>query len=215
MSAILGRRIAGHLRLRIPQPMSPNRLFHGELVRLAAPRPEDADAFSRWSEDGEYRRLADTDAPRPLPAEYFAERDELSEPRLDAFEFRIRTLEEDRLVGFVALFSIEWPNRHGWIAVGIGDPADRGRGFGKEAVSLSLRFAFHELGLRRLSLDVIADNPAAIALYRGLGFEEEGRLRERVYRDGVTSDLIYMGLLRREWEKTLSASSAGSAAGGG
>ena len=192
--------------------MSPNRLFHGELVRLTAPRPEDAEVFSRWSEDGEYRRLADTEAPRPLPPEYFQDRDQVLEPPSDAIEFRIRTLDEDRLVGFVALFSIEWHNSHGWVAVGIGDPADRGRGFGKEAVRLTLRYAFHELGLRRLSLDVISDNLPAIGLYRGLGFQEEGRLRERVYRDGRASDLIYMGLLRRDWEQ-LSGAQASPAPG--
>ena len=100
----------------------------------------------------------------------------------------------------------------GWVAVGIGDPADRGRGFGKEAVRLTLRYAFHELGLRRLSLDVISDNLPAIGLYRGLGFQEEGRLRERVYRDGLASDLIYMGLLRRDWEQ-LSGAQASPAPG--
>src|SRR5487761_1336088 len=179
--------------------MASNRLFHGELIRLAAPRAGDAETISRWSEDGEYRRLADTDAPRPLPPAFFAERDEASEPRLDGYEFRIRTLEDDRLVGFVALFSIEWANGHGWVAIGIGDESDRGKGFGKEAVRLLQRFAFHELGLRRLSLDVIADNAPALALYRGLGFQEEGRLRERVYRDGRATDLVYMGLLGRDW----------------
>ncbi|MGC2191582.1 MAG: GNAT family protein [Candidatus Dormiibacterota bacterium] len=193
--------------------MTSNRLFHGELVRLAAPRPEDADSFSRWSEDAEYRRLADTDAPRPLPADYFGERDQVAEPSQGAYEFRVRTLEEDRLVGFVALFSIEWPNSHGWVAVGIGDPADRGKGFGKEAVSLVLRFAFHELGLHRISLDVISDNLPAIALYRHLGFREEGRMQERVYRDGITSDLIYMGLLRRDWEAALSGTPSTPSAG--
>ncbi|HEY6537469.1 MAG TPA: GNAT family protein [Candidatus Dormibacteraeota bacterium] len=183
--------------------MPPDRLFHGDLVRLAAPRPEDAAVLSRWSEDGEYRRLADTDAPRPLPTEFFGERDQVAEASPTAFEFRIRTIADDRLVGFVAVFSIEWTNGHGWIAAGIGDARDRGKGFGKEALSLTLRFAFHELGLRRVALDVIATNEAAIGLYRNLGFLEEGRMRERVLRDGRSSDLIYMGLLRRNWEARL------------
>jgi RimJ/RimL family protein N-acetyltransferase len=176
------------------------RLFHGELVRLAAPRPDDAERFSRWSEDGEYRRLADTEAPRPRSEEYFRDRDRESEAAAEIIEFRIRAIADDRLLGFVAIFGIEWHNRHGWIAVGIGEPEDRGHGFGKEAVTLALRYAFHELGLDRLSLDVIADNQAAVGLYRGLGFTEEGRMRERVHRDGVPADLILMGLLRRDWE---------------
>ncbi|HUY09491.1 MAG TPA: GNAT family protein [Candidatus Dormibacteraeota bacterium] len=193
--------------------MSSQRLFHGDLIRLAAPRPEDAEVLSRWSEDGEYRRAMDTDAARPLPTEVFAERDQVSEASAGAYEFRVRTVQDDRLVGFVAIFSIEWPNSHGWIAVGIGDADDRGKGFGKEATSLGLGYAFHELGLRRLSLDVIADNLPAIALYRGLGFREEGRLRERLYRDGHTTDLIYMGLLRRDWESGIRPSSSRSEPG--
>jgi RimJ/RimL family protein N-acetyltransferase len=157
----------------------------------------------------------DTDAARPLSSDFFLERDQVSEPSASAYEFRIRTLDGDRLVGFVAIFSIEWPNSNGWIAVGIGDEDERRKGFGKEAVGLALRFAFHELGLSRISLDVIADNLPAIALYLGLGFQEEGRARERVYRDGKTSDLIYMGLLRREWEARLDSHSSPSAAGEG
>lgn len=213
-SAILGG-VPGRLPL-LEDPKSAllsKRLFHGDLVRLTAPRSEDADVFSRWSEDGEYRRWADTEAPRPLSAEYFRERDQGAESPSEVIEFRVRTLQDDRLIGFVALFGIEWHNHHGWVAAGIGDPADRGHGYGKEAMALMLRYAFYELGLHRLSLDVIADNRAAIDLYRGLGFQEEGRLRERVHRDGRLSDLIYMGLLRREWETTLAAAEPAFAAG--
>ncbi len=180
-------------------------LFRGRLVRLCAPRAEDADVLARWSEDGAYRRQADTDAPRPRTADHFREQDELSGSDPDTFEFRIRTLDDDRLVGFVAVCRIEWANRHGWVAVGLGEVADRRRGYGSEAVSLLLKYAFHELGLHRLSLDVIASNEAAISLYRKLGFEEEGRLRERVLRDGQAVDLIYMGLLCHDWESAQSA----------
>jgi RimJ/RimL family protein N-acetyltransferase len=179
--------------------MSPN-LFSGRLVRLCAPRADDAEFLSRWSEDATYRRLADTDAARPLPPEHFRERDDAMADDRANFEFRIRSLDDDRLLGFVAVCGIEWPNRHGWVAIGLGDPSDRGRGYGHEAMEMAIRYAFHELGLHRLSLDVIADNLPAIRLYRRLGFQEEGRLRERVLRDGEHTDLIYMGLLCRDWE---------------
>ncbi|MGA9775601.1 MAG: GNAT family protein [Candidatus Dormiibacterota bacterium] len=173
-------------------------IFRGSLVRLTAPRPDDAEILARWSEDAGYRRRMDTDAARPLPPQHFQDRDE--EPEPGAFEFRVRTLQDERLVGFTAVFGIEWPNRHGWFSMGIGDPADRGHGYGEEALRLTLRFAFHELGLHRVSLDVIAPNRPALELYRKVGFQEEGRLRERLLRGGGAFDLLYMGLLAREWE---------------
>jgi RimJ/RimL family protein N-acetyltransferase len=190
-------------------------LFRGRLVRLCGPRAEDAEVFARWSEDGAYRRWADTDAARPRSADHFRERDELAGSDPDNFEFRIRTIDDDRLVGFVAVCGIEWANRHGWVAVGLGEAADRGHGFGLEAVSMALRYAFHELALHRLSLDVIASNERAISLYRKLGFQEEGRLRERVLRDGKVEDLIYMGLLSRDWEQANLESAAPSPTPGG
>ena len=80
-------------------------LFQGQLIRLCAPRPEDPEVLSHWSEDGVYRRHADTDPPRPVTAEHFRERDEMVDSDHDNFEFRIRTIDEDRLVGFVAASS--------------------------------------------------------------------------------------------------------------
>lgn len=175
-------------------------ILRGQLVRLTGPRPDDAEILSRWSEDAAYRRLMDTDAPRPLTPDAQRERDEGIAGDPNTYEFRVRLLDDDRLLGFVAVHGIEWPNRHAWIAMGIGEGADRGRGYGEESLHLLLRYAFHELGLHRLTLDVIATNHAAIRLYQKVGFREEGRLRQRVLRDGITSDLLYMGLLAPEWQ---------------
>lgn len=141
----------------------------------------------------------DTDAPRPWPAQHFEEQDASDDRDGTQFEFRIRTLEDDRLVGFTAVFSIEWPNGNGWIAMGIGDPQDRGRGYGWDALQLTLRFCFEELQLHRLSLDVIEPNEPAVRLYRRAGFVVEGRQRERIRRARSAYDLLYMGLLARDW----------------
>jgi len=51
------------------------------------------------------------------------------------------------------------------------------------------------VGLRKLTLRVFDDNARAIALYRSLGFIEEGRLRQDVLRaGGGYSDTLVMGL---------------------
>ena len=55
-----------------------------------------------------------------------------------------------------------------------------------------------ELNLRRIELEVRADNQRAIELYRAAGFCEEGRLRQRWADHGAYVDVIVMGLLRPE-----------------
>ncbi|QHW35191.1 GNAT family N-acetyltransferase [Paenibacillus rhizovicinus] len=170
-------------------------LFQGEWLRFAAVQPDDAAELSRFTESYDYMRNVDTDFAVPQTAAFF----EQAENGKNTIEFMLRTLEDDRLVGFAALHGIEWNNRSSRMAVGIGSAEDRGKGYGKDAVAMLLRYAFYELNLERISLEVIAYNQAAIRVYEKAGFVEEGRLREAVLRGGRRYDLIAMGLLVREW----------------
>ncbi|MFC4618892.1 hypothetical protein ACFO4N_09140 [Camelliibacillus cellulosilyticus] len=84
--------------------------------------------MASWSEDADYLRKADTDYAVPLAAESFQESKGKTS---NSIEFRLRTLEDESLIGFVALFGIEWNNQCGKVAIGIGDPHCRNKGYGK------------------------------------------------------------------------------------
>jgi RimJ/RimL family protein N-acetyltransferase len=87
-----------------------------------------------------------------------------------------------------------------WLGIGIGDREQWGKGYGREAMELVLRYGFHELNLHRIQLTVFEYNERAIALYEKLGFRREGVYREFMQRDGKRYDMLLYGLLRREWE---------------
>ena len=177
-------------------------LFTGKLVRLAAPSRDDAEAFARWSQDAGYMRQLDTDYARPYSAEGYIERFNPGHDSPNTVAFHLRTLDDDRLIGFVALHSIEWNNQAGLLSIGIGEPGYRGRGYGADALRLILRYAFEELNLYRVGLDVIADNARAIRAYEKAGFKHEGAMRGAVLRDGQRCDRLLMGILRDEWAAT-------------
>ncbi len=46
--------------------MTLNNIFKGELVRLAAPHPDDIAIMTRWTENDDYLRLLDSNPARPL-----------------------------------------------------------------------------------------------------------------------------------------------------
>jgi RimJ/RimL family protein N-acetyltransferase len=189
-----------------------DNLFRGELVRLVAPSERDAPVLARWSEDAGYLRTVDSDYARPLSSEEFALRLSPDQADPNRLEFHLRTLADDRLIGFVALHSVEWNNGAALLAIGIGEPEYRSKGYGTDALQLILRFAFHELNLFRVGLDVIATNSRAIRVYEKLGFRCEGRMRGAVLRDGCRTDRIFMGILRDEWSQLQQAASDGTPA---
>jgi RimJ/RimL family protein N-acetyltransferase len=176
-------------------------LYTGQLVRLAIFDPTtDAALVARWGYDSEYQRLLDMDPARlwsqKMVAEFF-EKDAENE-----VSFAIRTLADDRLVGVVGLSKPDLAG-NSWVGIGIGDRQDWGKGYGTEAMRLALNFGFNEFNLQRVSLDVFEYNPRAIRSYEKAGFKPEGRLRQCLLRDGQRWDLVYMGILRNEWEQTI------------
>jgi RimJ/RimL family protein N-acetyltransferase len=67
----------------------------------------------------------------------------------------------------------------------------RGYGVGTRLVETLLEWA-PTVGVRRVEVRAFANNPRAIALYRRLGFAEEGRLHEAVIVDGEPVDVIVL-----------------------
>jgi RimJ/RimL family protein N-acetyltransferase len=171
-------------------------IFTGELVRLAAPQPEDSEQFAVWSQDDEYMRLLDDDPVRPMAPANFAD---FATPNPSDYYFHLRTLADDKLIGFVVLFHIKWTNQTAETAIGIGVREYRGKGYGSDALRLILNYAFSELSLHRVELTVIAYNASAIRAYERAGFVREGVKRQAIQRNGQRFDLIGYGILRGEW----------------
>lgn len=173
-------------------------IFRSVRIRLCAPRTGDEKEVSTWYDDAFYLRSVDTEPAYPFSEEKIEKEIKGAE---NTFYFHIRTLEDDRLIGFATLHSLEWNNQLATLAIGIGNKKDRGQGFGDEALKLIMRYAFMELNLFRLSLEVISYNSNAINLYLRNGFIKEGVIRKAVYRDNQRHDRIVMGILRHDWLK--------------
>jgi RimJ/RimL family protein N-acetyltransferase len=179
-------------------------LFEGKLVRLTSEDPAImGEAFSRWNQNTEYFRLLDSD-----PAHLWSSKKmkEWYEKDLDAslpkhFDFAIRTLAEDKMIGFIGFELLNWADRDTFVAIGIGEPEYWSKGYGSDAMRIMLRYGFTELNLHRISLTVFAQNPRGIHSYEKCGFRHEGRVRDFLLRDGKRSDLLFMGILRREWDE--------------
>jgi RimJ/RimL family protein N-acetyltransferase len=78
------------------------------------------------------------------------------------------------------------------------DADRRGQGLGTDMMQTILEACFDGWGVHRIGVRVEEDNERALALYRRLGFQEEGRLRQAAFRDGRHADVLLFSLLAEE-----------------
>ena len=116
--------------------------------------------------------------------------------------FAIVTLDEDKLIGTVALEDINNVNRTATLGIFIGDKEYRNKGYGTEAIKLILDYGFNYLNLGNIKLDLMAFNERALKCYQKCGFKEYGRRRKCKFINGKYYDSISMDILAEEFTES-------------
>jgi RimJ/RimL family protein N-acetyltransferase len=102
-------------------------------------------------------------------------------------------------IGNIGLHRIDLKNRTAVLGIFIGEKDFWGKGYGREAIRVMLRYAFFELGLNRVELETFDFNERAMRCYKAVGFKEVGVRRKAFFRDGAFHDLVLMDLLAAEF----------------
>ena len=186
------------------------QLFEGQDIRFGPIDYEkDPEIESKWTHNAEFMRLFDFEPARPMSAaivkKQYEKLEKQIEERKNLYHFTIRTSADDRLIGKALVQRVEWTNGNCNIRLGIGSAEDQRKGYGTQALTMLVRFAFAELNMFRVTANVAEYNEGAIALAKKLGFTEEVRRRHALERDGRRWDLLVFGLLKDEWLKQAQA----------
>jgi UDP-4-amino-4,6-dideoxy-N-acetyl-beta-L-altrosamine N-acetyltransferase len=89
----------------------------------------------------------------------------------DDFVFIIIDTQTNHAVGQIALYHIDWKQKRAeYGRLIIGAPEARGKGFAKIATRLLVAYAFENLGLEEIYLEVLEGNLAARKVYEQCGF---------------------------------------------
>lgn len=99
-------------------------------------------------------------------------------------------------IGNIGIHNINWKDRTAEIGIVIGDKDFWGRGYGNQAISLIIKYAFNALNLRKLSLSVLGNNPRAISCYKRCGLKVEGCRKNQIFKNGNYIDEIMMAVFR-------------------
>lgn len=150
---------------------------------------QDLALFDRWLADpgGRYFLLSRTTA----------QQEDIREvARSGTSILGVITLPDGRPIGSVAFLDHDPTQRKAELRKLIGEADQRGKGLGKEASMLWIRYGLGALGLHKIYLSTLHTNSRNVRLNEELGFRTEGILRNEVFIDGVYHDILRMGLSR-------------------
>lgn len=178
-------------------------MIYGERVRLRAIERSDIPTFVRWFNDLEVRwyllmYMPLSTAQKEQWFENMLQRQQRREDFIFAVEVRVG--DEWVHIGHVGLHRINWKDRRAVFVIALGEKAYWNQGYGTDATRTILRFAFDELNLHRVELEVIDENARARRCYEKAGFRYEGTRRQAAFFEGKYHDVHWMSILREEFQ---------------
>lgn len=117
---------------------------------------------------------------------------------LDRYDFVV-VASDGHIIGESVINEIDWELRKANFRICLFYSDKCGKGIGSWIIEKTLDFAFEDIQLHRVELNVFSFNKRAIRAYEKAGFKHEGVLRDAI-KDGVKyADDILMAILEDEW----------------
>jgi ribosomal-protein-alanine N-acetyltransferase len=113
---------------------------------------------------------------------------------------------DDKFIGIAGYWRMQLEHQRAEIGYML-DLSYHGRGLATEAVAALVNYGFTVMKLHKIEADIDPDNLASARLLERLGFQKEAYFREnRLFNDRYYNS-CWLGLLRREWERNITADS--------
>ncbi len=170
----------------------------GKRVFLSPINVEDCEQYTEWLNDPETAVFLDCFFQN---ISLLKERELLEKLARDQNVFAIVDKNSGKLIGNCGLHNVDFINRKAVLGIFIGDKDYRNRGFGAEAISLLLDFAFNALNLNSVMLVVKEFNKRGIKCYEKCGFKKIGIRREASIVAGKKYGEIMMDILAEEFSE--------------
>ncbi|PPA68891.1 GNAT family N-acetyltransferase [Jeotgalibacillus proteolyticus] len=144
--------------------------------------PKHPESF--YTRDVQLEKLAESQAQHKLGKEY---------------SWGIFMADTHEMIGSISIYSIRrLPFSSAYIGYSL-DKSKTMQGYGTEAVTAALRFAFRDFGLHRMEALVSPRNEASVKVLEKVGMQREGRLRKNLFINGVWEDHYLYSMIEDEF----------------
>jgi RimJ/RimL family protein N-acetyltransferase len=171
-------------------------MLKGKRVVLRPIEPEHLAAYVRWMADTEMLEYFGLFRPLNLAQEQAWYERQNQDP--DSINFAVEF--DGRHIGGTGLRLHDHQNQSAEAGLFIGEKDLWNQGLGQDILTTIVGYGFANLNLHRIYLRVFAENARGIHAYEKVGFVHEGRFREAEWRHGRWHDMLFMSILKQEWE---------------
>jgi RimJ/RimL family protein N-acetyltransferase len=175
-------------------------VIHGVRVVLRPVEERDHALIHAWQNDPEVWWLMDYE--RPFSMEDIKESEQRALEEGHPYIIEV----DGAPIGRIGLNGFRRRDRICSLYIFIGERSAWEKGYGTDAVAALVDEAFDRYDLSRVELWSLADNERAIHVYEKVGFDLDGRLAERSWKDGAWVDRVVMSVTRERF----AASQAGA-----
>lgn len=172
-----------------PEPGRRRFMIAGDLVILRALERSDLERSYHWMNDPIIVRALKSRYPIPFEQEAEWLEKAAHSTSVDR-HFAIERKDNRTHIGNASIHAIDWVSRTAFFGLFIGDPGAWNRGFGTDSVRTLVRFAFEEMNLQKLKINVFDYNDRAKHVLDAIGFIQEGKLTREFYREGKYHDIV-------------------------
>ncbi|HEX9982750.1 MAG TPA: GNAT family protein [Thermoanaerobaculia bacterium] len=170
-------------------------MIAGEHIILRAFERDDAERCYRWMNDPNIVRTLKSRYPIAFHDE-IEWLDKAMHGDVNERHFAIERKDDRTHIGNASIHEIDWVSRTAWFGLFIGEPSAWNRGYGGDAIQTLVRFAFDEMNLHKLKINVFDYNDRAKHLLETHGFAQEARLQRDFYREGTYHDIVIFSVFR-------------------
>ena len=172
--------------------------LQGKDINLRALEPEDLEFVYAIENDENIWEVSNT----ITPYSKFLIRQYLENAHQDIYEAKQLRLaickkENSEAIGLIDLFDFDVKNKRAGVGIIIQNEIDRNSGFGKEALSLVINYAFEHLQLHQLYANIGTENTASLSLFTTFGFEKIGVKKDWNFTQNAFQDEALFQLIKK------------------
>ncbi|WP_343101144.1 GNAT family N-acetyltransferase [Romboutsia sp. MSSM.1001216sp_RTP31141st1_G3_RTP31141_220114] len=175
--------------------MNFKNLETNRLLLRSISKNDSSDIFNYLSKDEVTKYLGKTSIKCENEAKILIDKILKASSESNGMRWGIVLKENNKLIGLAGYNSIDFKNKKCNLGYDI-DSAYWHNGYGMEAVSEIIRYAFYDLNLHRIEAEVVIGNNSSSNLLTKLGFKKEGMLRQSIFKEGDFLDVEIFSLIQ-------------------